>query len=80
MLKSNSGVNSMFARGRNMTAVDKEIIDLKRAERKQKEAIQQSYEENFNKWRDYDLLTCLISIIGLMLAIATYEYSTKKSR
>ena len=40
-----------------------------------KEAIKKAYETNFNKWRDYDLLTALIALIGLMLAIVDYEYT-----
>ena len=36
-----------------------------------------SYEKNFNTWRDFDLLTCLIAIVGLLLAIVEYEYTFK---
>ena len=43
-----------------------------------KEKTQKTYEKNFNTWRDYDLLTCLIAIVGLLLAIVEYEYTFKK--
>jgi hypothetical protein len=43
--------------------------------RKQKDLIKKAYENNFNKWRDYDLLTALIALIGLALALVDYEYS-----
>ena len=36
---------------------------------------QKDYERNFNRWRDFDLLTSLISTISLALAIVTYEYA-----
>lgn len=39
------------------------------------EKTQKTYEKNFNTWRDYDLLTCLIAIVGLLLAIVEYEYT-----
>ncbi len=41
--------------------------------------IQKAYETNFNKWRDYDLLTALIAVIGLMLCIVDYEYTWSQS-
>jgi len=28
----------------------------------------------FSKWVDYDLLTCFLTIIGLVLTIVDYEY------
>ena len=40
-----------------------------------KDMIKKAYENNFNKWRDYDLLTALIAVIGLALALVDYEYS-----
>jgi hypothetical protein len=36
---------------------------------KTKEEIQKRYETYYNKWRDYDLLTSLLSILGLVVAI-----------
>lgn len=40
-----------------------------------KDLIKKAYENNFNKWRDYDLLTALIAVIGLALALVDYEFS-----
>jgi len=28
-----------------------------------------TYEQFYNKWRDYDLLTCILAMIGLIIAI-----------
>lgn len=36
---------------------------------KTKEEIQKRYETYYNKWRDYDLLTSLLSILSLVVAI-----------
>jgi deoxyribodipyrimidine photolyase len=36
---------------------------------KTKEEIHKMYEHYYNKWRDYDLLTCILSILGLVVAI-----------
>lgn len=32
-------------------------------------------EENFNKWKEYDLLTAIIAFCGLALSIVEYEFS-----
>ena len=32
-------------------------------------------ETNFNKWKEFDLLTAIIAIAGLALSIVEYEYS-----
>jgi hypothetical protein len=37
--------------------------------RKAKEEITKRYESFYNKWRDYDLLTCILAMIGLAVAI-----------
>ena len=52
------------------------IADIRRKITKSlKEKTQKTYEKNFNTWRDFDLLTCLIAIVGLLLAIVEYEYT-----
>lgn len=35
-------------------------------------------ELGYNKWRDYDLLTCLIAMVGLLLTITDYEYTFQR--
>jgi len=37
------------------------------------------YTKNFHIWRDYDLLTCMLALVGLMLTILDYEYCCAKS-
>ena len=37
--------------------------------------MERRFERNFNKWREYDLLTCLIACVGLALAIVDWEYT-----
>lgn len=37
---------------------------------KTKEEIQKKYEHYYNKWRDYDLLTSILLMLGLVVAIA----------
>lgn len=36
---------------------------------KTKDEIQKKYEMYYNKWRDYDLLTSILSILGLVVGI-----------
>ena len=40
-----------------------------------KKKLDRRFENNFNKWREYDLLTCMIAIVGLALAIVDWEYT-----
>lgn len=42
---------------------------------KTKEEIQKKYEKYYNKWRDYDLLTSILSMTGLVIAIIDHEYN-----
>lgn len=58
-----------------MRVIKQQFSKMNENVRTTKEAIKKAYETNFNKWRDYDLLTALIAIIGLSLAIVDYEYS-----
>ena len=39
------------------------------------ENLERKYESNFNKWKEYDLLTAIIAVMGLALSIVDYEYS-----
>ena len=32
-------------------------------------------EHNFNKWKEYDLLTAIIAMAGLILSIVDFEFS-----
>eukprot|EP00347_Sterkiella_histriomuscorum_P005684 403355659 len=42
--------------------------------RKAREKIQKRYEQYYNKWRDYDLLTCILAMLGLIVGIINHEY------
>ena len=42
---------------------------------KTKEEIQKKYEHYYNKWRDYDLLTSILLMLGLVIAIADVRKS-----
>ena len=35
--------------------------------------LQAKYMKYFNHWKDFDLLTCILAIVGLILAIVDYE-------
>ena len=39
------------------------------------EKLEREVEANFNKWKEYDLLTAIIAVLGLALSIVDYEYS-----
>ena len=45
---------------------------------KTKEEIQKKYEHYYNKWRDYDLLTSILLMLGLVVAIADVRRSILK--
>jgi hypothetical protein len=47
---------------------------------KENQKLEKEYERNFNKWREYDLLTCLIALVGLALAMVDWEFSGLVSR
>ena len=40
---------------------------------------EREYDRNFNKWREYDLLACLIALVGLALSIVDWEYTWKQA-
>ena len=45
-----------------------------------KKKLEKSFIRNFNKWREYDLLTCLIAVVGLSLAIVDWEYTSASAK
>ena len=51
------------------------MVEEKTIFRKAKKKAERRYEENFNKWREYDLLTAIIAVVGLMLSIVNWEYT-----
>ncbi len=53
-------------------AMMRRMHELEMKERIQKQ-ITLRYFKYFKHWRDFDLLTCILSIIGLILAITDYE-------
>ena len=55
--------------------IDAQIVQDKAKMTKAKKKLERRFERNFNKWREFDLLTCLIAIVGLALAIVDWEYT-----
>ena len=43
--------------------------------RKEKKKAERRYEENFNKWREYELLTAIIALVSLSLSMVDWEYA-----
>ena len=46
-------------------------MDQKKSAR---ERLSKRNEQYFNKWKDYDLLTCILALIGLAIGIVDHEY------
>ena len=46
---------------------------------KNSDRIAKDYQKNFERWRDYDLLTCMLAVMGLAISILDYEYINAKS-
>ena len=65
--------------GRSQKVIDEQIILDKANLTKAKRKLGRRFERNFNKWREYDLLTCLIAFVGLALAIVDWEYTRVSS-
>ena len=55
------------------------MVEEKAIFRKAKNKAERRYEENFNKWREYDLLTAIIAVVGLMISIVDWEYTRDTS-
>ena len=60
---------------KSQKVIDAQIIQDKAKMTKAKKKLERRFERNFNKWREFDLLTCLIAIVGLALAIVDWEYT-----
>ena len=39
------------------------------------EKLERRTEKNYNKWKEYDLLTAIIAIAGLALSVVEFEFS-----
>ena len=59
---------------KSLRVIDARMIEEKARLTKAKKKLERRFEKNFNKWREYDLLTCLIAIVGLALSIVDWEY------
>jgi hypothetical protein len=44
-----------------------------------KEKIQKRYEKYYNKWRDYDLMTCILAMLGLVIGLIDVSLKLKQS-
>ena len=73
-----SASNPNFLKSKGV--IDARIVQDKRKLQHEKKKLERKFERNFNKWREYDLLTCLIAIVGLSLAIVDWEYTRRVSR
>ena len=60
---------------KSQKVIDDAIAIQKEKNTKIKKAMNRKFEKNFNKWREYDLLACLIAFVGLALAIVDWEYT-----
>lgn len=60
--------------------IDAQIVEDKMKITKAKKRLERKFERNFNKWREYDLLTCLIALVGLALSIVDWEYSNSSAK
>jgi len=60
---------------KSQQVIDAQIGEDKARITKANKQFERRFERNFNKWREYDLLTCLIAIVGLALAIVDWEYT-----
>ena len=60
--------------------LDAQITEDKLKITKAKKRLERKFERNFNKWREFDLLTCLIALVGLALSIVDWEYSNLSAK
>ena len=44
-----------------------------------RKVMNKKFEQHFNKWRESDLLACLIAFVGLALAVVDWEYTRKSA-
>ena len=65
---------------KSMKVIDARIGEEKARFTKARKKLERRFEKNFNKWREYDLLTCIIALLGLAMAIVDWEYTSFSTR
>ena len=60
---------------KSLRVLNKQYDEEKTRFTKAKKKLDRRFERKFNKFREYDLLTCIIAILGLAMAIVDWEYT-----
>ena len=55
--------------------IAKKISEVSSENQRVGEKLERRMEKNYNKWKEYDLLTAIIAIAGLALSVVEFEFS-----